>query len=189
MNNQTMFWKTFAIIMFLISIHGCMNRNTQGEWLPFQESYSSEKLGEKYDVPNISHIHNGLIFWEISPYINQAPYAFNWYGDTIRIWLPLGTEITEHQLKIEGFVGLYEQLDLLLDTTASSAIQMMADKHRNDGSVWLGHPSIFRIKYYPPDMQGSINLNNIERDGVQWIKDARKVRTMSNECLGVKEVE
>ncbi len=189
MSNQTMFWKTIVTIMLLITLYGCTNKEQLGEWLPLEEGYESEVLGEKFGVPNINHVYSGLLFWKISPYVDHAPYAFNWYGNTLRIWNPMGNEITEYKLVIDECPNLFEQLDLLLDAVGESAKTMIADKYRNRDSIFVGHPPIFKIKYYPPDMLGSITLSNIEYFRAQWIDEVKKVQAISNDCLGIKEVE
>ncbi len=189
MKNQAFVCQTVLTFMLLTLLHGCTRKERLGEWLPLEEGYGSEALGEKFGVPNINHVYSGLLFWEISPYTDHAPYAFNWYDNILRIWKPKGAEITEYQLSTEECPNLHEQLDRLLDAVGASAKTMMADKYRNSDLIFLGHPPIFRIKYYPPDMFGTITLSNIEYFGAQWIAEVKKVQAITNECLGVEEVE
>ena len=68
-----MFWKAFSSFMLMITLSGCTNKERLREWLPLEEGYESEALGEKFGVPNINHVYDGLLFWEISPYYNRAP--------------------------------------------------------------------------------------------------------------------
>ncbi len=116
------------ILIIAILLVNCSNRKDYGEWIPMTDTYTSEKLGEKFDVPNPGHIFEGLIFWELSPLINHAPYAFHWSDDSVKIWVPNESEITTHTLKVSECAGLFQHLDILLDSIGKSVVKIMVDK-------------------------------------------------------------
>lgn len=166
-------------------MYGCATHQDVGEWVPLTEGSSSEELGQKFGVPNKNHVNDGLIFWEISPFVKQAPYAFQWNGDRITIWLPKAESITIHEVNVSECPSLASQLDALLDSVGESAKLMMADKHRNRDSIFMGSPIQYRIKYYPPDMLGHITLSNIEYFKAPWIAQVKKVKEAIGKCLEV----
>ena len=167
--------------MFVIT--GCSGRQDIGEWMPFTEDISSEKLGKKFGVPDKNHVLDGLTFWELSPLVYQAPYAFQWDKNRVSVWVPNGENISRYNLEVENCPGLAEQMDSLLDSIGESARLMMADKERDRTGVFLGSPVWYRVKYYPPDMLGSVTLNNIEFFQAPWISKAKEVKEIINKCI------
>lgn len=153
--------------------------------MPFTEDIQSEALGEKFGVPNPNHLSYGLVFWELSQFNNQAPYAFQWEEGVIDVWNPNGENITQYRLKLVDCPALYDQLDKLLDAIAESAKIMMADKVRNNTVVFAGSPTWYRVKYNPPDMLGNITLRNIEFFQAPWIAEAKTAKAMIAECLNL----
>lgn len=174
--------KLLVLLVSLLTV-ACSARQNVGEWKPLTEDISSEELGEKFGVPNKNHVLDGLTFWEISPFVKQAPYAFQWVGDSLDVWKPQGKNITKYHLIVSECSGLDEQLSNLLDSVGESASMMMADKKRNRDTVFMGSPTWYRIKYYPPDMLGSFTLNNIEYFKAPWIAEVKRTKGIIESCL------
>ncbi|WMS88783.1 hypothetical protein [Pleionea litopenaei] len=173
----------FLVLLVSLLTVACSARRDVGEWKPLTEHASSEELGVKFGVPNKNHVLDGLTFWEISPFVMQAPYAFQWVGDRLNVWQPNAENITEYQLIVSECSGLDEQLSNLLDSIGESASMMMADKVRNRDTVFIGSPTWYRIKYYPPDMLGSVTLNNIEYFKAPWIAEVKRTKAVIEGCL------
>ena len=171
------------VLLVTFIIVGCSVHQDVGEWKPLTEDLSSEELGDKFGVPNKNNILDGLIFWEISPLVKQAPYAFQWVGNSVNVWLPDAENITKYQLIVSECSGLEEQLSGLLDSLGESASIMMADKKRNRDTVFIGSPTWYRIKYYPPDMFGSVTLINIEYFNAPWITEIKKTKGIIENCI------
>lgn len=181
---ECMSTKYLTIILILLLV-GCVNHQKVGDWIPLTEDNPSEELSKRFGVPNKNHVLDGLTFWEVSPFVKQAPYSFQWVGDSIDIWLPEAENITKHSLKLSECPTLEMQVYILLDSIGESAKIMMADKQRNRDTMFMGSPTMYRIKYYPPDMLGSITLNNMEYFNAPWIAEVKKTKAIISKCIKI----
>lgn len=175
--------RLLLVLITTLFLNSCVS-NKPGEWLPFLENSStSEELGKKYDVPNVNHVLDGLIYWQTSPRIDTAPYAFHWVGNKLLIWEPDKENITRYTVFLDKCPNLKEQIFHLIDKIGDSAKMMSRNKYRNSNAIFVGSPIEYRIKYYPPDMLGSITLRNFEYYQMPWIVEAQKVRKITQKCI------
>ena len=171
------------LLLLSLLISACSSYQDLGEWQVLTEDMASEQLGEKFGVPKPNDVLEGLTFWQISPLISQASYAFQWREDSIDLWLPNGDKITKHQLIVSDCVALDEQLDVLLDAIAESASTMFAGRERNSDVIFVGSPIVYQVKYYPPNAIESIVLRNIEYFKAPWITEVKKTQDILESCL------
>lgn len=168
--------------VFLFSVLACGCVSTDGGWVPFTDVHDDKEVFmDKFGVPKPEQVFEGMMFWELSPFINEPPLSFWWNDKILTLWVPNGQRLNKEEIAINDCPGLKAAVDELLASVAETARMMTDDK------VWVNvpvvlDPTFYQIKYFPEDMMGSISLRGIDADQVPWIPAAKNVVRLSKAC-------
>ena len=127
-------------------------------------------------------VFEGMAFWVHSPLQDVRPYSFHWYGDELSVLSPLNGGLESSRLLISDCDGLEEALGQLEGTILETVrIATGESSPTLSPDIVIGGPT-YTLKYYPPNMAGSITLSSYESHGVPWTVAGRKVRELVDRC-------
>lgn len=182
--------KWFTLLLSIL-VGGCATSNKSiddvGEWIPLMDDNEEVEFSKEFGILGSNNIFEGMAFWEDSPYYKKPPYSFHWYGNKLRIWVPYKDKkdtwaIVKYELDVDKCEGLAGAIETLKQEIKHSALKMVDDGPILYQMPIVMSPIFYKIKLFPPNMLGSIILNNIKNDGVSWIEEAENVKSISSIC-------
>lgn len=192
MKEMSMIQVKYFILLLSILVSGCTTLNKKendvGEWVSLTDDNEESNFSKKYGMLATNNIFDGMAFWEDSPIYNKPPYSFHWYRNKFLIWIPYKDKknkwnIVKYELEVNKCEGLSKAINILKDKIKESASKMINDGPDVYRTTIVMSPIFYKIKIFPPNMLGSIMLNNIEWDRVSWIEEAKKVKAISSNCV------
>lgn len=180
------FWRCLiALLVLLYAAIGC--RATQvddagiGEWMSLTDNHAREDLLRDHGIPLKNDIFEGMMFWLVSPLPHEPPLAFHWSGERFVLWKPLRRETSKHAFDVVRCGDLEQRLGELMSALEPSVGTMMKLKE-SSGRIVVS-PVFYELKYFPPQMLGSVTFSNTESDRVPWIDRAKEVIAVASQCV------
>src|SRR5262245_46269735 len=126
----------------------------------------------------------GLAFWEFPPKVRSRPYAFHWYGGTLRQWQRTDSGARENDMTVASCAGLEEALR---EFEAAIPVGIAIVASQPHPHVPLGvkiHGPTYRVTVFPEEVPGSLTLQGFENQGLPWVTQALEVRELASRCSG-----